>query len=393
MPEHTDTHIGERLRDIRKRRGMTQRDLSTAADVSLSLVRKLEQGEYGDTRMETARRLAYALRVPTGRLLRRDADDPDPVTVDRWAPVRAALLAPPTDRLDDEPTAAGVAAALDAAEPLVVAADLAGLAAVLPALLRDADALADDSPRTRTVRVRVLQLAGWLLTQTRQYDAATAALERALDTASDRLDGAATVNTRCWLLLRMGRLAEARGLAARWADDTEPRMSRATSDELAGWGWLLLRTAGAAVRDNRPGEAADALRLARSAAVAVGREDVAGVDNLRTFGPVTVAQHCVEHASVTDHPDRVLKLAAHMPQGRTTSSNRARHLLDVANAHATMRQYGDAVDVLQRVRGEHPEWLPQQRYARDIMRRIIGRRRTLTPEMRDLADAIGVPAQ
>ncbi|MFZ3569290.1 helix-turn-helix domain-containing protein [Streptomyces sp. BH034] len=392
MPEHTDTHIGERMREIRKRCGMTQRDLATSAGVSLSLVRKLEQGEYRDTRMETARRLAYALRVPTGRLLHRDADHADPVTVDQWAHVRAALLAPPADRLEDEPTTAGVAAALDAAEPLFAAVDLAGLAAILPPLLRDADALTDNGPRARAVQVRVLQLAGWLLTQTRQYEAATAALERALDTAGDRLDGAATINTHCWLLLRMGRLAEARELAARWADDTEPRMSRATSGELAAWGWMLLRTAGAAVRDNRPGEAADALRLARSAAVAVGREDVAGVDTLRTFGPVTVAQHRVEHASVTDRPDNVLKLAAHMPQGMTTGSNRARHLLDVANAHARMRQYGDAIEVLQRIRGDQPEWLPQQRYARDIMGRIIGRRRTLTPEMRDLADAIGVPA-
>jgi transcriptional regulator with XRE-family HTH domain len=384
--------IGDRLRELRKRRGLSQRELAQRSGVSISLIRKLEQGELTDTRLETARRLAVALRVPTGRLICRDADPADTQTVDQWASVRAALLAPPPDQLiEDEPTTEGVADALRATEPLFDAVNLDGLARVLPPLLRDADALAGTDPRTRAVRVRTFQLAGWLLTQTRQYEAAAAAVERALDSAADRLDGAATTNTQCWLLLRQGHLTEARELAARWADDTEPRMSRATPSELSAWGWMLLRMAGAAVRDNRPGEAAHALKLARSAAVALGREDVAGADTLRTFGPVTVAQHTVEHAAVTDKYDHVLKLAARMPSGTTTGSNRARHKLDLANAHARMRNYGAAVEVLQEVRTAQPEWLPQQRYARDILARVIGRRRTLTPEMRELADAIGVP--
>ncbi|MFE9066082.1 helix-turn-helix domain-containing protein [Streptomyces violaceusniger] len=42
MPEETD--IGSSLRKVRKRRGLTQRELATASGVSLSLVRKLEQG-------------------------------------------------------------------------------------------------------------------------------------------------------------------------------------------------------------------------------------------------------------------------------------------------------------------------------------------------------------
>ena len=63
-----------------------------------------------------------------------------------------------------------------------------------------------------------------------------------------------------------------------------------------------------------------------------------------------------------------------------------RHRLDVAHAHAAMRQHSEAVTVLHEIRRDAPEWLAQQRYARDILNQIIGRRRTLTPEMRDLAD-------
>ncbi|MCC9741780.1 helix-turn-helix transcriptional regulator [Streptomyces sp. MNU89] len=391
MTEHTDTHIGARLRDVRKRRGLTQRELARSSGVSLSLIRKLEQGELVGTRMETARLLAVALRVPTARLLRRDADPADAATTDQWAPVRAAFLAPPADTLDEEPTTAGISRALAAAEPLFATVHLSGLATVVPPLIRDADALTGTDRRTRAVQVRVLQLAGWLLTQTRQYEGAAAALDRALDMAPDRLDGAATVSTMAWLMLRQGRLEEARELSVRWADETEPRMSRATPAELAAWGWMLLRTGAAAVRDNRPGEAADALRLARAAAAALGRDDAAGVDRMRRFGPLRVQQYAVEHAAVQGRPETVLRLAARMPADIPPSSSHARHRLDVADAHARLRQHEEAMRILQELRAERPEWLRQQRYARDITCRIIGRRRTLTAEMRELADAIGVP--
>lgn len=47
LPEETD--IGSSLRKVRKRRGLTQRGLADISGVSLSLIRKLEQGEIADT--------------------------------------------------------------------------------------------------------------------------------------------------------------------------------------------------------------------------------------------------------------------------------------------------------------------------------------------------------
>jgi hypothetical protein len=46
---------------------------------------------------------------------------------------------------------------------------------------------------------------------------------------------------------------------------------------------------------------------------------------------------------------------------------------------------------LQEVWRVAPQWLPQQRYARDILGRIVARRRTLTEPMRTLADVVGMP--
>ncbi|KUJ69205.1 DNA-binding protein [Streptomyces albus subsp. albus] len=390
MPESTS--FGARLRDIRKRRGLTQQGLAAASGVSLSTIRVLEQGTQDATRLETARRLAAALRVPTMSLVTDPgADHADGDTVDLWEPVRRALLSPPgRDPIPDAPTVEGVSSALDAATPLFQRDQFTDLAEILPSLLRDADAL---GPEGASVRVRLLQLTGWLLTQTRQYDAAAEALSRSLDQAADRLEGAATVNTQCWLLLRQGQLTAARELAVQWADDTEPRWSRATPAELSTWGWMLLRVSAAAVRDNRPGEAATALRLAHSAAVALGRETVPRTDFLRTFGPTTVKLKRAENASVTDQPDEVLRLAKRIPTTglRPTSNNFHRHLLDVANAHARMRDYASSVRVLSSINAASPEWLPNQRYARDILGRVVARRRKLTPEMRTLADAVRLP--
>ncbi|MFI2189721.1 helix-turn-helix domain-containing protein [Streptomyces sioyaensis] len=159
-------HIGKRLRDIRKRRGMSQRELAKGSGVSLSLIRKLEQGERAVTRLETARQLAVALGVPTTQLVAEEAADrePDGVTVDQWGGVRRALLAPgPSDDLDEPPTVAGLRAAVESAQPLFSGDKLAELSSVLPPLIRDAEAVAESGPEGRAVHMRVMQLTGWLL--------------------------------------------------------------------------------------------------------------------------------------------------------------------------------------------------------------------------------------
>lgn len=382
--------LGERLQSVRKRRGLSQRELADLSGVSVSLIRQIEQEVRDDTRVETARKLAIALRVPTTTLLSRgDADEADPQTAKSWEPVRRTLFGRVQE--PNEPVSAdGVLAVMrDVREPLA-ANRYADVRAMLPGLLRDATALNGEA---RQVRSRALNLTGWLMVQTRQWDSAEATLGLAIDAADDRLDAAAAVNTLCWSYLRQGRLAQARDLAMRWADDIEPRFSRATTAELSLWGRLLLGVTNAAVRDNRPGEADDALRLARAAADRIGREVVSDTSTTRTFGPVTVAMIRAESAAINEQPDVVLSVAERIPANvlHPASASRCRHRLDVANALRQLRRYPDAVAILQGLRRDAPEWLVQQRYARDILGQIIERRRTLTPEMRELADFIHVP--
>ncbi|MFI6928323.1 helix-turn-helix domain-containing protein [Nonomuraea spiralis] len=382
--------IGERIRSVRKRRGLTQQGLADLAGVSASLIRKLEQDARRDVRLETLRKIAVALKVPTTSFMaRHDAESADERTLDLWAPVRRALFGldnPPSEAATQE----GLGSALEASMPLWRQDRYSQVATMLPMMLRDADTLMTADLAARHVRGRLLHLVGWLMTQTRQFDEAEFALSRAMDDMNDPLDAAATVSTHCWLLLRQGRLDEARSMAAQWADDVEPRISRATLHQLSAWGWLLLRSSAAAIRDNRPGEADDTIRLARTAAVAMGRDLTPDEDFLRTFGPITVAMKRVENAMIEDRPDKVLQLSQTIPATdlRPTSNNRNRHLLDVAEAHRRMDRHSEAFDILRGVRRDAPEWMTNQRYARDILKGIIGRRRTLTGEMRDLADFV-----
>ncbi|GAA3965004.1 hypothetical protein GCM10023085_54430 [Actinomadura viridis] len=343
--------------------------------------------------METLRKFASALNISTSALIEISDPMASPSTgtaTGRWESVRRALHGLETDEIAEPPTSDGVARSLASAMPLFAGDRYSQLATALPPMLRDAAALGREG---RVVRARLLHHTGWLLTQTRQFELADLALRRALDDASDRLDAAATINTLAWLLIRQGRLSEAIGLAAEWADEVEPRMSRATVAELSTWGWLLVRLSAAAVRDNRPGEAEDAIRLARAAAVAMGGEYSPAGDFLRAFGPLTVAMKRTENAMVEDKPDQVLAMAQRIPVGdlRPTSNNRNRHLLDVAKARVQLRQHAEAFELLQGIRHEAPQWTTNQRYARDIFGQIVARRRTLTPDMREFADFIQLP--
>lgn len=358
--------------------------------MSLSLIKKIEQGERPTIRLETLRALAIALGVRTSVLQGGvgDTEWAGAETVELWASVRRAL-ARPSDPLDEQPTAEGVQAEFESLRPLLDAHRYQDVAARLPALIRDAYAIEDHEGRA--VRSRLLGTTGWLLVQNRQFETADEALDQAVDQAPDRGSAVAAVNARVWGHLRQGRLADAADLAQRWADDIEPRFSQATAMQLALWGRLWLYIANVGVRDNAPGMAEDALGLARAAADRIGREVVYDPSPHRPFGPATVAQITGECAAIAGQPDRVISIAERVPDSAVvspTSATRLRHRLDVAKAHTMLRQYGDAMTVMQDVHSLAPEWMPQQRYARDILGTVVRERRTLTDEMRELADAI-----
>lgn len=235
--------LGARLREARKRRGLTQRELARLSGVSVSLIRKLEQGDYDNgLRLETVRKIAVALSVPTSALaIGSRPSPPDQESVTRWEPVRRALEGAGDSDPDAEPTLAGVRRATDEAIRLFRDGSLTELASLLPPLLTDTDALVASSTNGAQVaataeRSRIRIVAGSLLVHTWQFHAAERAFALAADDADAPLAQTAVTGQRCFALTRQGLLAECRELAVRHAEQAEPRLSTATRDELARLG-------------------------------------------------------------------------------------------------------------------------------------------------------------
>lgn len=385
--------LGDRLAAIRKRRGLSQLELARRSGIGYATVQAIEQDRGAQPRIATLLKLARALRVPTTRIINGgdDREEEDPGTAAEWEPVTRAL-AGAAGQPDEDPTPGSVLAAIAEIRPVIAQNRFSAARPLLAAAIRDADAL-DDGPDARDARFRALNMAGWVLTQMRQWDTATFTLDQAADAAPTALDAASVVKTRIWLLLRQGALAAARDAASAAADDIEPRFSRATPAELSLWGHLQLNIANAAVRDNRSGDAQEALRLAGAAASLIGREIMSDPSTTRVFGPATVAYCRAETAVLDEKPDLTLAIDERVPANAFPAADmtRLRHRLDVANALTQLRRYGEAVAVISDIRQSAPEWLPRQRYARDVLGRIVDRRRTLTPEIRELADAVQLP--
>lgn len=388
-----DISPGDRLASIRMRRGFTQEDLARLSGVSVATIRNMEQGAPNRPRVQTLLRLASALRVDTSALMHPSQPEaPDPAPVDQWDDVRDALygeLPPAAEPADEDGILAGLAAVI----PEIGSNRYSRARTLLPGLIRDARSLGSEGRRAQAT---VYDTTAWLLTQTRQFDDAEAAARLAIDAAPDRLHAASPAFTWAWGLLRQGRLAEATALAEKWADDLEPaRVSRAPLGQVAAWGKMLLYVNNAAVRDNRPGAAEDALTLAGMAAQRIGREVVLDSSSTRTFGPTAVLMIQGENEVLTGRPGRVLEIAERVTwEGLpyVQSASKRRHKLDVASAHVMLRQRDEAVGVLSELRAQAPEWLAQQRTARDVLESLLPQwKRTLPQEARDLADAVQLP--
>jgi transcriptional regulator with XRE-family HTH domain len=394
-----DSTPGSRVREVRKRQGLNQRQLAAKANLSLSTVKKIEQSHYGPVRLPVRRKLAAALGITVTDLdARPDPPVPHPQDAPQWQPVQAAIAGQHVGQLESEPDLDGLSDDLGHALNLLLGSEFGALAEAVPLLLAEADALVASSVngqqvKARALRAQIRQVAGSLMLHTWQFDAAEEAFAAAIADAPDELTAMAVVDERSWGLIRQGRLAETQDTAHQWAADHEPKMT-AGPDELAAYGRLMTRAAMAAVRDNRPDEAAEALRLARMAAAGIGRDIIVPHAPWHVFGPVTVSVFAAESAMILEQPERVLAIGRRlagtrpaMPLPRFAPSFQ----LDIAHAHAMLHNDDDAVAVLQELRAARPQWLPRQRYAADILDVLFAHRRTLSRDMQELAEAVRLP--
>ncbi|MGA4995861.1 helix-turn-helix domain-containing protein [Nonomuraea bangladeshensis] len=409
---NTHSEPGARVRELRRRRGMTQEALAEASGLSVQVIKKIEQG--GSARMETFRQIAKGLGGGVTTVWFVSPGSPEPIAETGDAALLAhmrAALTPPVG-MDGSPmfgTADWDDVALPRLRDAVDAIALAyhgdkydHLAQVLPWLIQSAHHhvahLDDGNAGREAVRVRadVLGLAGRYLIQVRAHDLALTALQQSVRdalTIGDMPLAASAVCSQAWAMLRQGRFDEVERLCAKAAEDIEPRMSQANGDELAAWGWMLMRAAAAAARNNRTDSAHEYLSLAETAGTRLGAERL-NFSGHRAFGPVSVALMRAEVATVSGEPGQALEAMANITPdaGRPHASTWNRGQVEKARALVEIGHIDEATTLLQRLKAQAPEWLRFQQRARDTAEAILAARtRVPSAEQRELANFLQVP--
>ncbi|MFE1079884.1 helix-turn-helix domain-containing protein [Nocardiopsis alba] len=401
-----DIDIGGRVAALRRRRGMTQEDLSEKTGLGIATIKKIEQG--GSARMETYHAIARFF----GKVTLAFAEPTSPTPGDEYqdpalAAIRAAIN-PPIDisgepMFDvgvDEPDLRVLGRAIDSVASAYYADRYDDVAQLVPSVVRSAhlhvrELDGRERERAQQLRSDVLGVAGRYLIQVRQHDLALMALRDSLKDAiaiGDQPLAAAAISSQAWSLMRQARFGEVEELCVQASDQIEPRMSRATPEQLSAWGWLQLRAGAAAARNNREAEA----REFHSMAAAAGARLPGEVDTAEhlMFGPTTVSLKTIEAELILGHPDRALELSQRVPDdvGTRLKTGVNRHYIDRAKAYVQTGDTDSAFGVLAALRQKAPEWLRYQQAAREVGEDILASpKRMPSRRQREMADFLGVP--
>jgi len=192
------------------------------------------------------------------------------------------------------------------------------------------------------------------------------------------------------VFLSLDQLGQAHQVAAATAAALEPlaAASDGQPEPRSLYGACQLVLAVVAARDNDRATAYRHLDLASTTAEQVG----AGRDDYGTeFGPVNVAIHAVSVAVDLGDAGHALDLARDIDYQVLSPERQARHLIDLAAAHAMRRQIGEAIHDLQQAEKLTPELIHGHHAARVVTRDLLqlsGLRPR--PELSDLAERFGV---
>lgn len=398
MIDEPDTSIGQRVRQIRARRGISQQVLADRAGLTRSVIAKYETGIRPVDSRRTLLALAGALGCTLGDLTGSD-DRIDPamsafhravpdIETALWTQGNITDTAPP--RAVDE-----LASAVEFASRLRHAGDYATLGPLLPGLLTDAYRLADAG-----------NAQGWDLLATAAYGVASALRQRGHDAlawtavqeserAAERADSLAPIAAAGFLksqllAARPGALGAALSVATDIADRLAP--DARTRGELETVG-MVRQQAGFAETlaggDPEP-HLAEAAELAGRLADAPAGPSTA---RNRTFGPANVALWRVSSAVERREPVEALRIAQTLnPDDLPSGVRHAQYFVEVGRAHAMRRDHRAALHAL--LRGEHAA--PQHVRGMVPVRELVGsmlreaRRDLTTGDLGRLAQRVGV---
>lgn len=374
--------IGERIRDLR-RPTYTQHDLAAAADVSVDVIRKLEQGRRRTASIATLARIACALDVGIAELL----GPARPALFVGEQPARISAIRDALTSVDDllgelddadAPDLAELARAVVYSWGLYWSGRYGPLAATLPRLLTEAQAAthaAAGDGQAADLAGQVHQLAANTLVRLGAADLGHVAAREALRLATVAPDPLRQATARCTLgnvLMSQGRFIDAELVAVATAQDVQPR-GEASPTELSVYGGVLLMGATSAARQGRTGAATELLGEAAETA------DRAGVDRTDyevPFGPSNVVMQSTDCSVVAEDYVAAAQVARRMPRHSALPlAARSRHLADVAHAQLRLGRTQAAESALLTMERAAPEWTAHHRLPRVLVGELMTRGR------------------
>ncbi|MEV8389124.1 MULTISPECIES: helix-turn-helix transcriptional regulator [unclassified Streptomyces] len=396
-----NTTIGDRIRSLREFRDLAQEELAERADVHVDTIRKLEQNVRQSARINTLRALARALDVQLERLVGQPtvtqelSEDGGLIALRDSIQDITALPGVLTDAaLEDPPDADAWTASVRAATSHYWAGDYSKLSNMLPFLLRDGRDVARQTDTERVWQQLALayQLAASLSAQAGHPDWAFAAVGKQLaaaQRASDPLMEGMGISTLSWVLLRQGRWEQAQDVAERKADAIEPSFRRATPNQLAVYGNLLVAAATPAARRDRKDDALTLLNLAESAATRSG--PVRAYGSAFSVVDVRTQQVNIALAGQEPAPAEALEVSSRVTVEEITRPvHSARYRVDVAQAKYQTGDAEGALEMLLEVEEDQPEWIRFQTLATTTVREMLEAERRRNTPLRGLAARLGV---
>jgi transcriptional regulator with XRE-family HTH domain len=395
---HDRPGVGARIRQLRGKL-LSQRELADRAQVSVDLIRKLEQGRRHTASIGSLHRIARALDVDTAELLSKATPLPS-TNPDAGVVAMRRVLTNVDDLLDTSTDLEPVS--LDETRRATTYAwgsywsgMYERLSSVLPQAIIRARATQHHAVNGKRVEAtdllaQLYQVAGCTLVHLGQPDSAWIALRSAMATAEQGEDPLRTATVRgslSWLLLTQGRYEEAERVAARAAAAVEPA-GAVPRPHLSVWGSLLLTSATAAGRGGRADRAGELLGEARATADRLGGDRN---DYETSFGPAQVTMQTTDVAVVTERFAEALATARRMPRDAGLPlAVRSRHLADVAYSQTRLGHTSRAVDTLLAMESGAPDWMRHQTLPRQTIAEL--RERERSTRLRDLAIRMGVTA-
>ncbi|MGN2640681.1 helix-turn-helix domain-containing protein [Nocardia takedensis] len=400
--ELDDRYVGQQVRTIRRRRGISQKVLADRVGLSRGAIAKYEAGE----RPVDSRRILYALAgalgVRTADLTNRPIDQADPTTAAfhaAIADIEAALwMAGDGDHTAAPRTLDQLAGDARRVGATRLACDFVALGPLLGPLITDCYRHTRDRSEQHRMRAwSILAAAAFdtaIALRVRGYGplAWTAAqvIDQAADSTGDTAAVAAGAFARSQVLLsRPGAVSTALGTAVATAAAVQP--TARTVNELETYGMLHLQSAlTAAALGKDPSthftEAADT--AARLDTASPGETMVRNP----TFGPENVTVWRMSAALEAGEPGQVLALAPTLDPHRLAAPSRAaQYFVEVGRAHAMQRDHTQSLHALLRAEHIAPQHVRGMTHVRELVGHMMrtARRDLTTGQLGQLAVRVG----